>query len=184
MADDVAPNGSANDAPLQLPNEHQLLATIEQLQSKKLEAENDCELFRDLYGKASAHAVEVTRENNELHERIALAESQLRDGLAMLRGTYEQRVQKLQAEADRWRVLCMVLMEKDRRTDDEVRRRAALEPELSEQNRVLREELEKLGRDYGDAQRLLGHLTEQDQKDLEMVGREDLPVAVSTPIPA
>ncbi|CCM05923.1 uncharacterized protein FIBRA_08161 [Fibroporia radiculosa] len=120
----------------------------EELQRRKADAEKDRDLFRDLYSKASAHASAVTNENNELQERVTLLEGQIRDGIGMLRGTYEERVQRLETEVGKWKGLCELLTARDRRTNDEVRRRAALEPELREENKRMREELEKLSRDY------------------------------------
>ncbi|KAI0673340.1 hypothetical protein C8Q78DRAFT_1076361 [Trametes maxima] len=103
-------------------------------------AESDRDLFKNLYSEASTHAARLAQENAELEERAKLAESQVRDGLAMVRGTFEGQVQKLREEVAKWQGLCKVLQEKDERTDDEVRRRAALEPELREENeRLLRE---------------------------------------------
>ena len=49
----------------------QLRATNEELQRRRLEAEKDRDLFRELYGKASAHASSVSAENNTLAERAA-----------------------------------------------------------------------------------------------------------------
>ncbi|KZT00210.1 uncharacterized protein LAESUDRAFT_718280 [Laetiporus sulphureus 93-53] len=143
----------------------QLRLVSEELQRKKLDAEKDRELFRDLYSKASAHASAVTKENNDLHERLALAEGQVKDGLRMVRGTYEARIALLEAEAEKWRHVAEVLAARDNRTDDEVRRRAALEPELQEENRRLREELEKLRMDYRKMEQALAQSAEQKQAD-------------------
>ncbi|KAI0652056.1 hypothetical protein C8Q79DRAFT_1005287 [Trametes meyenii] len=103
-------------------------------------AESDRDLFKNLYSEASTHAARLAKENAELEERAARAESQVRDGLAMVRGTFEAQAAKLRGEVEKWQGLCKVLQEKDKRTDDEVRRRAALEPQLREENeRLLRE---------------------------------------------
>ncbi|KAH9920842.1 uncharacterized protein BXZ73DRAFT_80045 [Epithele typhae] len=112
------------------------------------DAEKDRDLFRELYGTASAHASAVSSENNALAERAAVAEGQARDGLAMLRAAYDERVRLLEAEAARWRAQCEVLAGRDARTDDEVRRRAAREPELVDENERLRAELRVLEKDY------------------------------------
>ena len=108
----------------------QLRLTNEELQRRKADAEKDRDLFRDLYSRASAHASDVTRENNELSERASIAEGQVREGLAMIRGTYNQKIRLLEEEVEKWKGLCHISTTKDERTGDELRRRAALEPEL------------------------------------------------------
>jgi len=137
-----------------------------ELERRKADAEKDRDLFRDLYGKASAHASEVTKENNELQERLTLAEGQVREGLGMMKGMYEERIRRLEAESQKWKGLCEVLTKRDERTDDEVRRRAALEPELRAENARLKEELEKLGKDYHKMEDVLEQLAEQEEADV------------------
>ncbi|PCH43148.1 hypothetical protein WOLCODRAFT_138212 [Wolfiporia cocos MD-104 SS10] len=147
------------------PTVQQLQQVNAELQRRKVDAEKDRDLFRDLYGKASTHASEVTKENNTLQEQLTLVEGQLRDGLAMVRGTYEERVRKLEDEARRWKGMYDVLAARDRRTDDELRRRAALQPELEAENARLKEELQKLGKDYHQMEDVLVQLAEQEEAD-------------------
>ena len=78
----------------------ELRAENAELQRRHADAEKDRDLFRDLYGKASAHASAVSAENNELSERAALAEGQAREGVAMLKATYEERVRLLELARD------------------------------------------------------------------------------------
>lgn len=122
----------------------QLRLTNEELQRRKADAEKDRDLFRDLYSRASAHASNVTRENNELLERVSIAEGQVRDGLAMIRGTYDQKVRRLEEEVEKWKGLCQLLTTKDQRTGDELRRRAALEPELRQDLQLLAQRVHQL----------------------------------------
>ena len=122
----------------------QLRSVNETLQKRKADAEKDRDLFRDLYSKASMHASEVSKENNELTERATLAETQAHDGLAMIKATYEERIRLLEQEVERWKGQVHILTERDRRTDDELRRRAALEPELRTENMRLRKQLDSL----------------------------------------
>ncbi|TFK92153.1 hypothetical protein K466DRAFT_582154 [Polyporus arcularius HHB13444] len=139
----------------------QLRTTNEELQRRRLEAEKDRDLFRDLYGKASAHASSVSAENNELTERAALAEGQAREGLAMLKATYEERIRLLEQETLRWKGQCQVLTDRDGRMDDEIRRRAALEPELRAENERLRDQIDSLEEDYASMEGLLEGMTRQ-----------------------
>ena len=126
----------------------QLRSVNETLQKRKAEAEKDRDLFRDLYSKASLHASEVSKENNELTERATLAETQARDGLAMIKGTYEERIRLLEQEVERWKGQVHVMTERDKRMNDELRLRAALEPELRTQNMWLRGQLDSLEEEY------------------------------------
>ncbi|PSS37800.1 hypothetical protein PHLCEN_2v367 [Hermanssonia centrifuga] len=145
----------------------QLRATNEELQWRKADAEKDRELFRDLYNKASSYATQVTKENDELHSRVSLAETQVRDGLAMIRATYDARIRKLEGSVARLEGLNALLTAKDLKTQgDAVRRRAAEETELRGDNQRLRAELAELRLDYGRMERLLEQLGEQELEEL------------------
>ncbi|OBZ79929.1 Exocyst complex component 1 [Grifola frondosa] len=133
-----------------LTKEHEV--AIQDHQRKKTDAESDRDLFRSLYDKASDYAAGLTKENKDLEERATLAEGQKDAGLKMVKGMYEQRVKVLQAEAEKWKGMYKVLTDRDTRTDDDLRRRAALEPQLQEdntrlmaENAQLRSELQKGG---------------------------------------
>ncbi|KAI0633003.1 hypothetical protein C8Q77DRAFT_1031988, partial [Trametes polyzona] len=156
----------------------QLRATNAELQRRKADAEKDRELFRDLYGRASAHASAVSAENNALLARAERAEGQARDGLALVRATYDARVREAEAAAARWRAQYEVLVRRDARTDDEVRRRAALEPELRAEVEVLRERLEAMEEDYARMESLLEGLTKEQVKEAEELAETaQVPVA-------
>ena len=137
----------------------QLRATNEELQRRRAEAEKDRDLFRELYSKASAHASEVSKENEELTDRAALAESQARDGVAMIRATYQERVRLLEQDVARWKGQCEVLTARDARMNDELRRRAALEPELQAENLRLQEQMYNLETDIRRMEMLLDNFT-------------------------
>lgn len=146
-------------------------ATNEELQRRKADVEKDRELFRELYNRASAHAGDVSRENGVLLERAALAESQVRDGLTMVRGTYEARVRRLGDEVERLTKLNAILTAKDVRTGgDTLRRAAAEEVNLRADNQRLRAEHAELRLDYGRMERLLEQLGE---KELESLSEQE-----------
>ncbi|KAI0651153.1 hypothetical protein C8Q79DRAFT_15322 [Trametes meyenii] len=158
----------------------QLRTANEELQRRKAEAEKDRDLFRDLYGKASAHASEVSKENNQLLERAELAEGQARDGLAMIKATYEERVRRTEQEAARWRAQYKLITERDSRVDDELRKRAALEPELRAEVQRLREKLKSLEEDYKRVEGTLGGLTrDQVEEAATIKATAQVPVASS-----
>lgn len=117
---------------------------LRRLQSQKEDAEKEREIFREYYGKASAHASEVATERNELERQLKLTMGQLKEGLPMLKGMYEERIRRLEAELEKWKTLCKVLTDKDERTNDDVRRRAALALTLQEENTRLKEEWQEL----------------------------------------
>ncbi|KAI0697804.1 hypothetical protein BC835DRAFT_1232553, partial [Cytidiella melzeri] len=137
----------------------QLRAANEQLQRRKEDAERDSELFRDLYNKASSHASQVSRENEELLERVTIAEGQARDGVSMVKRMSEERVAKLQGELAQLRGLNAVLTAKDVKSNgDHLRRRAAEQVELQVENQRLRSELAELRIDYDRMEGLLEQL--------------------------
>ncbi|OSX67279.1 hypothetical protein POSPLADRAFT_1176054 [Postia placenta MAD-698-R-SB12] len=117
---------------------------LRRLQSQKEDTEKEREIFREYYGKASAHASEVATEKNELERQLKLTMSQLKEGLPMLKGMYEERIRRIEAELEKWKTLCKVLTDKDERTNDDVRRRAALALTLQEENTRLKEEWQEI----------------------------------------
>lgn len=123
--------------------------------------EDDRDLFKTLYSEASSHAARLATENAALEARATLAEGQVRDGLAMVRGTFEERVRTLQEEAERWRAQYALLSTRDARTDDDVRRRAALEPGVREENARLRAEAEEVRADMEKMAGIIAQMTAQ-----------------------
>ncbi|KAG1732880.1 uncharacterized protein EDB91DRAFT_1057872 [Suillus paluster] len=104
--------------------------------SKNL-AEKDRDFFRDQYAQASGFVSATRAENVELEQKAKIAEGQARDGVALIKSMYEKTV-------DRWRGVSTLLQEKDRRTDDLIRRRAAEQPELAERCRQLEYQVDSL----------------------------------------
>lgn len=129
-----------------------LQGELDALRGDKARALADVDFFREQYQRASAFASTTRTENEELLARATLAESQAVNGVAMVRATVEARVAKLEAEVRKYKALSEMLTKRARRTDDEVRYRAALMPELErefgELHRQFREteaELEETG---------------------------------------
>ena len=162
----------------------QLRATNELLQRRKADAERDRELFRDLYNKASSHASEVSKENEELQERVTIAEGQVKDGIAMIRKTYEERVANLVAENCRLRNTNAIMLKKEVMTDGaDIRRRAAEGEELMGENQKLRAELAQLRMDYHRMERLVEQLGQGESEPLseqEEMLRDTAGVAMSS----
>lgn len=107
-----------------------LLAEISLLKIAKTDAEESRELFRTSYNSASAFTVELRRENEELKAQVVVAEGQASKGVLLVRSQFEAQLRKAHDELDKSQKLVHVLLEKDRLTDDDVRKKAAEEPGL------------------------------------------------------
>ncbi|OBZ74821.1 hypothetical protein A0H81_05521 [Grifola frondosa] len=133
----------------------------EELQRRKADAEKDRELFRELYGKASAYASDVTKENNETPRA-------------------SNSCGKPRQEVEKWKSLCNMLTTRDQRTDDEVRRKAALELELREENARLKERLEGLEKACDRMEDVLDELAEDESPPADRVSLSSLRSARTT----
>lgn len=121
-----------------------LAAEIKLLKISKEDLEDDRNFFRLQYGTASAFTGQLQQENQELQLRATVAEKQVTAGVGLIRITYEVRVQKLEDELNKAKGIVKVLTDKDRLTNDDLRRRAALEPALNATIDKLREESKSL----------------------------------------
>ncbi|KAF8154419.1 hypothetical protein B0H34DRAFT_716392 [Crassisporium funariophilum] len=107
-----------------------LVGQVDSATKSKASAEQDRDFFREQYAKASGFVSSVRDENKELEKRIKIAEEQTQAGVGMVKATFELRIKKLEDDVQAWRKMAEFMMEKDRRTNDDVRRRAGEEPEL------------------------------------------------------
>lgn len=107
-----------------------LAAQISAYEKSRIQAEKDREFIREQYANASAYVTLVREENKELEERATIAEEQSKTSVEFIKTTFGSQVAKLQDEAKAWRRMAEFVMEKDIRTNDDIRRRAAEEPEL------------------------------------------------------
>ncbi|KAF8176325.1 hypothetical protein K438DRAFT_1770532 [Mycena galopus ATCC 62051] len=108
-------------------------------------AEQQRDLFQEYYLKASGFADETKRANTELEKRVKIAEEQTKEGLAVMRATFELRETALKSETRDWRNQANFLREQAIRTnDDGLRRKAAEHPELVAQCRELKVQKETL----------------------------------------
>ena len=107
-----------------------LILDIETATRGKISAEKDRDFFREQYAKASGFVSSVREENAELEKRIKIATDQTQTGVSLIKTTFELRMKLLETDVRAWRRVAEFLMEKDRRTNDDIRRRAAEEPEL------------------------------------------------------
>ncbi|OJA10260.1 hypothetical protein AZE42_08919 [Rhizopogon vesiculosus] len=128
-----------------------LTADVERLNSSldvmarsKALAEKDRDFFRDQYSQASGFVSATRAENVELEQKAAIAEGQARDGVALIKSMFESQIKALKEDVDQWRGIATLLQEKDRRTDDLIRRRAAEQPELAERCRQLEDQVDSL----------------------------------------
>ena len=107
-----------------------LVLDIETATRGKVSAEKDRDFFREQYAKASGFVSSVRDENAELERRIKIATDQTQSGVSLIKTTFELRIKSLEGDLRAWRRMAEFLVEKDRRTNDDIRRRAAEEPEL------------------------------------------------------
>ncbi|KAA1472757.1 hypothetical protein DENSPDRAFT_200957 [Dentipellis sp. KUC8613] len=113
---------------------------ITSLESATKSAISDRDFFMAQYTTASSFATEMRAENERLVARATLAESQVKNGIALVRATFETRVKKLESEVSKRDAMMKLLQERARRTDDNLRLHAAMAPELSRENELLRDE--------------------------------------------
>lgn len=120
-------------------------AEIDLLKIGKESAERDRDFLREQYQNASSYVSEVQAEladlkaeNNGLQASLAIAEKQVTNGVQLIRANFECRNRLLTEELKEAHATIRILTEKDRRTDDEVRRQAAMNPELLASNGQLR----------------------------------------------
>jgi len=116
----------------------------EALRGEKARALADVDFFREQYQRASAFASTTRSENEELSARAILVESQVVNGVALVRATFEARVTKLEAEARKYKALSEMLTERARRTDDNVRYQASRAFEMDVELRNLRGEYREM----------------------------------------
>ncbi|KAI6026646.1 hypothetical protein BKA83DRAFT_4246075 [Pisolithus microcarpus] len=131
----------------------QLSTSVDQLTAAKESAETDRDFFREQYARASGFVSSIRTENAELEERVKIAEGQAGEGVAKIKQLFETKVKALQDDIHRWKTLAEILQEKDSRTNDDVRTRAAQTMELESlcrtllrNNDSLESDLRKLGR--------------------------------------
>lgn len=141
-----------------------LMTSLTSEMERKERAEKDRDFFREQYSKASGFISSVRAENDELEERVRVAEDQAKTGVDLIKRTFEQRVKSLEGDASSWKRVALFAVEKDARTNDVIRRRAAEEPQL----RARVEELEE------ENQRMVAHMTmiEDDLESQESRAKE------------
>ncbi|EIM79736.1 uncharacterized protein STEHIDRAFT_126408 [Stereum hirsutum FP-91666 SS1] len=110
---------------------------VSMLETSKSSLLSDSDFLREEYHKASGAAASLRSENMDLEARAILAESQVTNGLALVRGTFEVRVKKLEEELGRANALNGILIEKERRTTDEIRWKASTFDEIERDNGIL-----------------------------------------------
>ncbi|TFY67122.1 hypothetical protein EVG20_g4056 [Dentipellis fragilis] len=113
---------------------------IASLEGATKSAISDRDFFMAQYTTASTFATEMRTENDQLVARATLAESQVKNGIALVRATYDTRVKKLESEVSKRDAMVKLLQERALKTDDNLRLHAAMAPELSRENELLRDE--------------------------------------------
>lgn len=134
-----------------------LTSDIASVTRSKDDAIQEGAFFREHYARISAQVNVTSQENEELLKRAQRAEKQVISGLAILRADFKGRVEKLTEELNKSKGVVALLTEKDRRTNDTIRQKAASVPaliarikNLEEESRMLREDMGNLLRHRDD----------------------------------
>lgn len=120
--------------------------------------EKDVALFREQHGIVTAFADGATDELIALRESEALARSRADDGVAMVRGMFENRIRAIEQELEEQKRLNKILTEKDERTNDAVRREAAEAVQLREERNRWKERASRAEREEARLQELVESL--------------------------
>ena len=107
-----------------------------------LRVEKNSLVSAELLEEKSLELAQARSEAKELHETLVSVRAAAQQNSWKV--LYEGRIKQLQADLTRWRGLYEILRLKDERTNDELRRRAAEQPELSAKNKTLQAENEDL----------------------------------------
>ncbi|KAL0958934.1 hypothetical protein HGRIS_014250 [Hohenbuehelia grisea] len=134
-----------------------LLAEVESATKAKVAAESDVNFFREQYAQASSFVAATRAENAELQQQVKIADGRASEGVASIRAMFQARIEAAEREAKRSHHLVQLLTEKDIRTNDDIRRRAAEEPQLRKQCKELQEDLISAA----EARRRLEHTVEE-----------------------
>jgi chromosome segregation ATPase len=122
----------------------ELVASRDEHMHSKMSADTDRDFFRDQYAQASGYVSTVRDENLQLEQRALVAEGKAKDGVGMIKAMFEGQIKTLQGDLAQWKGIAELLREKDRRTGDEIRQKAAEEPELRERYAKSLREINKL----------------------------------------
>lgn len=129
--------------------------TIESLRASLTSSNEDLELHRNLYGEARDRAVELTRGNSALEERLSVLKSQLDLGLKQQKLHAQAEVECVERENVQLKNKLAFLLEQNRSTGDAIRHRAAQYPKLQYEHYKLAEAVLKERRKAADAQQAL-----------------------------
>ena len=158
-----------------------LALNVETAARGKASAEQDRDFFREQYLKASGFVSSVRDENVELEKQIKIATDQAQSGVSLIKATFELRTKSLEEDIRAWRKMAEFLIEKDRRTNDDIRRRAAEEPELrakcDQQEAVIEENCDRIAQlemDLAEKQRMFDKVEEAGKRWKEVTVRMNL----------
>lgn len=118
-----------------------LTQTTDNLRHQLTEKDAQINFLQDQYKAASTYVGELRSENAQLAASNATLQSQVSAGLTLIRNTFEKRVAWLEDDAKSWRQTAEFLREKDRLTNDDVRKRANLLGVREAEMQVLRAEM-------------------------------------------
>ncbi|KAH6909770.1 hypothetical protein BKA70DRAFT_175746 [Coprinopsis sp. MPI-PUGE-AT-0042] len=149
---------------------YQLEIAVQSAGDRKALAERDCERFRDEYMRASGTVGQLRAEKHDLEKELGIAQAQAKSGVLAVRALFEGRVEDLTKQRDSWQRTAEFIIEKDRRTNDDIRKRAAEEPELRakyQRYRIRSRELEVKVEDGDEEIRILREEVNREKQENE-----------------
>ena len=139
--EDSRTGASSEELEAALKEKEALSAELALVKASQDDAVKDKEIFREMYAKASDYADDLRKEVADYKDRVQIAESQVQNSIGLIQRAARAKEEQLQFELNRVKGLLHLLATRDERTDDEVRRKAAIEPELRGVIRELKEEI-------------------------------------------
>lgn len=147
-----------------LAEKEKMQQQIVNLEASRATSRQESDFLRDEYRKASSAAASLSVENADLAQRTQIAEKQSMKGVEQVRAMFEARVKKLEEELDKSQALSKLLMEKDRRVNDDVRWRAAMWEEYERENRILKRDNEELDAEVEELKEEMERLSRQNDR--------------------
>jgi hypothetical protein len=114
------------------------------------QAEQDKECFLNLYHQSSAYVSTVRDENFKLLERAEIAEGQAKYDFEMAKAAFRKTSEKLKKDIGHYRRVAEFLIERNHRSSEGIRSRAAEELRLKMQIGVLQQQLRRLTKEVSE----------------------------------
>ena len=133
----------------------ELWATYDILKAEKSKLKKECDTLKETSEEQEEQLRQARDNVSGLEASLVAARS---NGFSSVKATYEHQIRKLQNEIGQWTTKYHILSTRDHRTNDEIRRKAALEPELRAEVTRLAGELDRVEEEHAAAQKEIARL--------------------------